>query len=142
MFTLNSKSDENSDSYDEGVATARNDGSGDITFRRVYTIADAGKSFVYQINEYDDGGDRYDFDSNAYLAKVTVADKGDGTLDCQVQYSSDEGSTWKNEVPVFKNDTLTRMPVAGADGFGGLIAAGGVILVLSALAWIRRRRMQ
>ena len=71
-----------------------------------------------------------------------MTDKGDGTLDCQVKYSSDNGETWTDTVPVFKNDTLTRMPVAGAGGFGGLIAAGGVILVLSALAWIRRRRMQ
>ncbi|MCI6262305.1 MAG: BspA family leucine-rich repeat surface protein [Olsenella sp.] len=140
MFTLNAKSDENSDSHDEVVPPVRNDGNGDITFRLVYTTADVGKPFVYQIKEYDDGGDRYDFDPNPYLAKVTVADKGDGTLDCKVQYSFDNGETWVDTVPVFRNNTLTRMPVAGAGGFGGLIAAGGVILVLSALAWIRRRR--
>ncbi|RRF96614.1 MAG: hypothetical protein DUD39_15400 [Coriobacteriaceae bacterium] len=121
------------------MATAKNDGNGGIAFRCVYTTADAGESFVYQIKEYDDGGDRYDFDSSAYLARVTVQDKGDGTLDCHTQYSSDEDNNWTGEVPVFKNDTLTQMPVAGADGFGGLIATGGVILVLSALAWIHRR---
>ena len=141
-FTLNSKKDERSRTYDKAEGTEPNDAQGNVTFTKKYTTKDAGNIFTYQIAEYDDQGGAYDFDDSTYLAQVTVTDKGDGTLDCQVKYSSDNGETWTDTVPVFKNDTLTRMPVAGAGGFGGLIAAGGVILVLSALAWIRRRRMQ
>lgn len=141
MFMLNGKKDDSSDTYDEGVATAKNDGNGDVTFKKlVYTTDDAGKSFTYRIKEYDDGGDAYDFDHRAYLAKVTVTDKGDGALDCKVQYSADDGKTWTDTVPVFKNDTVTKMPLSGEAGFDGLMAAGGAVLVLSALAWIRRRR--
>lgn len=144
-FTLAGKSDSGKDnsstSFDTPVSTATNDGEGNITFRKlVYTADDSGKDFIYQIQEVDDGKRGYDYDSHKYLAKVTPTDKGDGTMECKVQYSTDGGTTWTDEVPVFRNDTVTRMPVAGADGFAGLIAAGGAILVLSALAWLRRKR--
>lgn len=144
-FTLSSKSDESETApFDTLVATASNDGEGSVAFRKLgYTTEDAGKTFTYQIQEYDDGKDGYDYDSHTYLAKVTTTDKGNGTLECTVEYSTDDGKTWTQDVPVFKNDTVTRMPFAGADGFAGLVAAGGAVLVLSALSWIRRkRRMQ
>lgn len=142
MFSLIEKSGEKSSMYDKPVAvTPKNDGNGNVAFMKlVYAADDAGKTFEYQIKEYDDGGEAYDFDQSTYLAKVTVTDNGDGTLDCQVKYSADNGATWTDTVPVFKNDTVTKMPLSGEAGFDGLIAAGGAVLVLSALAWIRRRR--
>lgn len=39
----------------------------------------------------------------------------------------------------YHRTSVTAMPLSGASGFDGLIAAGGAVLVLSALAWIRRR---
>lgn len=40
----------------------------------------------------------------------------------------------------YHRTSVTAMPLSGASGFDGLIAAGGAVLVLSALAWIHRRR--
>ncbi|MEE6158100.1 hypothetical protein VXJ24_02820 [Olsenella sp. YH-ols2221] len=40
----------------------------------------------------------------------------------------------------YHRTSVTAMPLSGASGFDGLIAAGGAVLVLFALAWIRRRR--
>lgn len=40
----------------------------------------------------------------------------------------------------YHRTSVTVMPLSGEAGFGGLIAAGGAVLLLSALAWIRRRR--
>lgn len=40
----------------------------------------------------------------------------------------------------YHRTSVTAMPLSGAFGFDGLIAAGGAVLVLSVLAWIRRRR--
>ena len=142
-FSLTEKSGEKSSMYDKPVAvTTTNDGNGNVAFMKlVYTADDAGKTFEYTIAEVVDGqGDAYDFDSNSYLAEVTVMDNHDGTLDCQVKYSTDDGKTWTDDVPVFRNNTVTKMPLSGAAGFDGLIAAGGAVLVISALAWIRRRR--
>lgn len=40
----------------------------------------------------------------------------------------------------YHRTSVAVMPLSGEAGFGGLIAAGGAVLLLSALAWIRHRR--
>lgn len=142
-FTLAGKSDESSDSFDTPVSTATNDAEGDITFKKlVYTTdnGDADKTFTYQIQEVNDGRSNYDYDAGKYLARVTTKDDGAGTLQCTVEYSTDGGTTWTEDVPVFENNTVTRMPVSGESGFAGLIIVGAAILGLSAFAWLRRKR--
>ncbi|MDO4436480.1 MAG: BspA family leucine-rich repeat surface protein [Coriobacteriaceae bacterium] len=61
---------------------------GAITF----TQADHGRTFNYLIRENNTGIDGYTYSEDTYKVSVTVTDKGNGTLDTQVAYSTADGA--------------------------------------------------
>ena len=61
-----------------------------------YTQEDAGKTFVYEITEVDQGKAGYTYDENVYTLKVTVTDNGDGTLTIDQDYGEADKAVLTN----------------------------------------------
>jgi len=75
--------------YDGGtvIATATNDANGDIIFPAIlYNLSDAGKTYVYSIQETSPGGNGWTTDPNPYNVSVVVTDNGDGTIKATPTY--------------------------------------------------------
>ena len=67
--------------------------------------------------------------TTTYVNKATIDKVG------QVDWTLTSNST-------YHKTSVTTMPLAGAGGFAGLVAAGCVVLGASAVAWVRRRRRE
>lgn len=67
------------------VEEVTNTADGAILFTPItYTQADMGKTFVYTVQEINDGKPGYEYDNAVYTVEVKVIDKGDGTLRTEV----------------------------------------------------------
>ena len=63
------------------ATTVHNDATGKINYPTIqYTLADAGKTFTYEVRESSPDTDRLLADATRYTVTVTVTDNGDGTL--------------------------------------------------------------
>ena len=79
--------------------TARNDAAGAVAFDAVrYDQNDVGKTYTYLVNEVDDAQPGITYDEHTLSMRVSVADKGDGSLTVTPEYR--EGRE------VFTNDYL------------------------------------
>ena len=77
------------ESWTEADLTAENDEDGSITFPEFwYGLDDVGQTYYYVISENLPATipEGYTYDGSVYLAKVTVADKNDGTLEVTRTY--------------------------------------------------------
>ena len=65
----------------ESQQTAQNDADGKFTFGAIaFTSAHAGKTYVYQVTEVNDGKTGYTYSDLVYTVTVSVTDKLDGSL--------------------------------------------------------------
>ena len=72
------------------LQTRTNGADGSIVFDTIeYDEADAGKTFVYTVNEIITEQDGYTYDEHIEAITVTVTDKGNGELDVAVAYDED-----------------------------------------------------
>ena len=105
---------EKGDAAKVGDATLGADGT--FAFdTQAFTLADAGKTYEYQIKESAVNAAGYGIDSTVYTYYVTVTDNGDGTLGVTVT-DKDGKAVSGNEVSVSFNNTYSA---AGSVSFGG-----------------------
>jgi pilin isopeptide linkage protein/LPXTG-motif cell wall-anchored protein len=80
------------------LQTKTNDASGNFEFDALaYDQDDAGKTFMYQIVEVNDGKAGYTYDSHACSVTVKVEDNGDGTLKCTATLSDGDKASFVNK---------------------------------------------
>ena len=127
--------------------TATNDADGKIAFSGlVYSDADAGKTFVYELSEESGAESNIVYDKTKVTVSVTPVDNGDGTMTVKATYadSSAEGSGG-SEVGsgesgwTFTNVRTFLLPETGQAGVA-LAIAGGLALVAASGAWVVKRR--
>ena len=72
------------------LQTVYADAKGNVLFAPIdYTEADAGKDFLYRIQEVDSGDASIEFDGHSETVKVHVEDNGDGTMTVTAEYDED-----------------------------------------------------
>lgn len=68
--------------------TAQNDSNGIVLFDPLlFTSSDDGKTFIYDIIEYDDEQTNIVYDVNTIRAEISVHDVGDGTMVTNIAYT-------------------------------------------------------
>ena len=80
-----------------------------------YDQGDVGKTFEYIIKEVTETKAGYTYDGHSETVKVTVTDKGDGTLDTVVTYDAD-GAVFTNYTIDFKVNKFERTGTRELDG--------------------------
>ena len=94
----------------------QNAADGTVKFDEIsYDQDDAGKTFTYTIKEVAGSEAGYTYDDHSETVKVTVTDKGDGTLDTAVAYDAD-GAVFTNYTIDFKVNKFERTGTRELDG--------------------------
>lgn len=116
------------------IQTVRNAQDGSVKFAPIdYTLDDVGKTFTYRMQEVDDGQANIEYDAREIMVRVTVRDKGDGTLDVAATYDDQPGATFVNKYRV-------RMPETGRAGIAVGVGIGLAVMGLSAYELVRRKK--
>ena len=80
---------------DSKIVTTGADGTGSVSFSEIkYTLEDAGKTYYYRVSEVGGGKTINGIvcDDTVYVIAVSVADKGDGTLDITKTFVGSDAS--------------------------------------------------
>ena len=94
----------------------QNAADGTVKFDEIsYDQDDVGKTFTYTIKEEAGSEAGYIYDNHSETVKVTVTDKGDGTLDTDVAYDAD-GAVFTNYTIDFKVNKFERTGTRELDG--------------------------